>query len=285
MVILVARKSRIKSINGIYHVMMRGNNRNVVFKCKKDYEKYICILNEYKNKELFELYAYCIMPNHIHLLIKTNIEIGKIFSRIGAKFGYWYNNKYDRVGHIFQGRFKSEVVEEISYFKTLLRYIHQNPIKANIVGKLYEYEWSSYHEYLSFGQGTDPCPKTKKAVPLCSIELGIYMFSNHKSEAIEKFIKFHEILNTDSFLEKEYNKKSLSDDKVKSIFLKILRESGKKHIFEMKKLEQREIIKILFEKGAGIRQISRITKMKKSNIGYILRNLDRGLSPVQLYKN
>lgn len=89
------------------------------------------------------------MSNHIHLLIKEGkAELGIVFRRIGARFVYWYNSKYVRSGHLFQDRYKSEVVEDDKYFMTVLRYIHQNPVKAGIENDIAKYQWSSYNEYL-----------------------------------------------------------------------------------------------------------------------------------------
>ena len=85
------------------------------------------------------------MGNHVHLLLKEASEtIGNIMKRIASSYVYHYNHKYDRVGHLFQERFKSQPVNDFSYFITLLRYIHQNPLKAMLVDSIDEYEWSSW---------------------------------------------------------------------------------------------------------------------------------------------
>ncbi|MBE6563266.1 MAG: hypothetical protein E7660_05975 [Ruminococcaceae bacterium] len=126
------RQARIKSKSGIYHVMLRGINQQQIFEEPEDYYKFLEIVEEYKAVSEFELYAYCLMGNHIHLLIKENKEpIEQIFKRIGGKFVYWYNIKYQRVGHLFQDRFKSEPVETNDYLLTVIRYIHQNPLKES----------------------------------------------------------------------------------------------------------------------------------------------------------
>src|SRR6056297_3473731 len=122
---IMARKPRRKSETGIYHVMLRGINKQRIFEDKQDYQKFIDVIKKTKETSDFNLYSYCLMSNHIHLLIKeTEEELGEIFKRIGARFVYWYNSKYSRTGHLFQGRFKSEVVESDSYLLTVLRYIH-----------------------------------------------------------------------------------------------------------------------------------------------------------------
>jgi REP element-mobilizing transposase RayT len=111
------------------------------------------------------------MSNHIHLLIKEGKEdLGIVFRRIGSKFVYWYNWKYKRSGHLFQDRYKSEVVENDKYFLTVLRYIHQNPVKAGIVGSMIKYPWSSYNEY--FGKNG-----------ICDISFVLSLFSESEKRA------------------------------------------------------------------------------------------------------
>ena len=142
------RQARKKSKTGIYHIMLRGINQQQIFEDSEDYSKFLQVLKDCKAISEFEIYAYCLMGNHIHLLIQETKEpIEQIMKRIATRFVYWYNIKYQRVGHLFQDRFKSEPVEDDSYFLTVLRYIHQNPIKAGICKKLQDYEYSSYNEF------------------------------------------------------------------------------------------------------------------------------------------
>ena len=125
------RKARIESKSGIYHIMLRGINRQQIFEDDEDFEKFLWVLKDVKQLSRFKLYGYCLMGNHIHLLLKPENEpLELIFRRIGSKYVYWYNLKYQRTGHLFQDRFKSEPVESISSFFVVLRYIHQNPQKA-----------------------------------------------------------------------------------------------------------------------------------------------------------
>ena len=116
------------SQSGIYHVMLRGINQQQIFESSEDYEKFIQMIEICKTISKFKIFAYCLMGNHIHLLIKQESEpLEQIFKRMGGRFVYWYNTKYQRSGHLFQDRFKSEPVEDDRYFLTVLRYIHQNP--------------------------------------------------------------------------------------------------------------------------------------------------------------
>ena len=153
------RKSRQTSKNGVYHVMLRGINRQNIFLDKEDYWKLIKILHQQitpKDEQGEPLpprcffYAYCLMPNHIHLLIKQNNEsIGRVLKSIGIAYASYFNRRYERVGHLFQDRFRSEPVDELIYFLTLFRYIHQNPIAGGITKRVRDYPWSSWIEYES----------------------------------------------------------------------------------------------------------------------------------------
>ena len=143
------RQARRKSSSGIYHIMLRGINQQQIFEDSEDFNKFLQVLKDSKAISEFKIFAYCLMGNHIHLLIQEQKEpIEQIMKRLATRFVYWYNIKYQRVGHLFQDRFKSEPVENDSYFLTVLRYIHQNPIKAGLCKKLENYEYSSYNEFL-----------------------------------------------------------------------------------------------------------------------------------------
>ena len=102
----------------------------------------------------FVLHAYCLMDNHVHLLLQEQEEtLGEIMKRVGVSYAYWFNRKYERVGHLFQGRFRSETVEDDAYFLTVLRYIHQHPVQAKLVARCSDYPWSSYAAYANEARG------------------------------------------------------------------------------------------------------------------------------------
>lgn len=146
----MARQARKKSETGIYHIMLRGIDKRNIFLDDEDKRKFINSIIKAKKRGNFTLYAYCILNNHVHLLIKEESEsIGESVKRITVGYIAWHNDKYKRTGHLFENRFKSEPVEtDISFFR-VLRYIHQNPLKAGIVKKLKDYHWSSYRQYIN----------------------------------------------------------------------------------------------------------------------------------------
>ena len=144
------RSARRASITGTYHVILRGINQQIIFEEERDYQKCIHILKQCQEKNHFLLHAYCLMDNHIHLLLTLgDNDLGIIFRSFGAQFVYWYNAKYQRSGHLFQDRFHSEAVENERYFLTAIRYIHQNPVQVGLVNNPNDYKWSSSAKYFS----------------------------------------------------------------------------------------------------------------------------------------
>lgn len=147
------RKPRELCDSGIYHVMIRGVNRQDIFSSRDDYEYFLNLLIRVKELSGFELYAYCLMSNHVHLLIREKREpLEHILRRLNTAYATFFNWKYDRVGHLFQNRFKSEPVKDDDYLLTVFRYILRNPLKAGLCETPEQYEYSSMREYIS-GRG------------------------------------------------------------------------------------------------------------------------------------
>ena len=116
------RQARKRSSSGIYHIMLRGINRQIIFEDREDYQRFFDTLKKYKAVSGYTIYAYCLMSNHVHILLKAGHEdLDLIIKRIAGSYVYWYNWKYGRVGHLFQDRFKSEPIETDEYFLTVLR--------------------------------------------------------------------------------------------------------------------------------------------------------------------
>ena len=149
------RKPRVHVRGGIYHVMLRGNNGQKIF--YEDQDKWI--LMSFIQKSLFKCdaiaHAYCLMPNHIHLVIQVNdISISNFMQYLECRYVKYFNQKYQRYGHLFQGRFKSILVNVDDYFLVLIRYIHQNPLRANLISSIDEFWWSSHCDYIGRGKST-----------------------------------------------------------------------------------------------------------------------------------
>ena len=243
------RKARKKANSQTYHVMIRGINRQQIFEDLEDSETFIKILEDVQQKSKFELYAYCLMGNHVHLMIKEGEEnIETIFKRIGGKYVYYYNTKYERVGHLFQDRFKSEPIDTDSYFKVVLRYIHQNSVKAGICSKVEDYPYSSYSEF-------------KQKAKMINTE---YVFSILPQE---DFFEFVNAPSDDVCLEIEAERrKAVTDEQAKKIIEKV---SGCSNVTEFQNIDSTnkpKMIQKIYKKGVSIRQIIRLTGTSKYNV-------------------
>ncbi len=142
----MARPIRIHLPDLVYHILNRGNNRQTIFLENQDFLHYLEILERYKNKYHFKIFAYCIMSNHIHLVLRTSSDgtISDIMKAITIAHTRHYHYKYDTSGHVWQGRFRSPIVSTDQYLLTLMRYIEQNPVRAGIVDHPGKYPFSSY---------------------------------------------------------------------------------------------------------------------------------------------
>lgn len=153
----MSRLARTYSNSGIYHIVFRGVNQQSIFEEDADYKKLLECIGKIKEEMQFEIYAYCFMSNHVHIILKEKEmqDISLIMKRILTKYARWYNIKYGRSGALIANRYKSMPVELDEYFIHVVRYVHQNPIKAGIVQTLEEYPYSSYGEYLEGKKITD----------------------------------------------------------------------------------------------------------------------------------
>ncbi len=134
--------------NQIYHIINRGNRREAVFHDKYDYERFLKLLLDSKEKYSINIYAYCLMPNHFHLVIYTHYSdnLSKALHWISSSYVRYYNKKYKISGHLWQGRYKSFIVEQDSYLITLLKYVEANPKRAKIVKECEKYQYSSAYK-------------------------------------------------------------------------------------------------------------------------------------------
>ncbi|MBR3810090.1 MAG: transposase [Clostridia bacterium] len=236
------RKAREKSESGIYHVMLRGINQQQIFEDEEDYLKFIQILETYQAISEYKIYAYCLMGNHIHLLIKVEKEpLEQVFKRIGSKYVYWYNTKYQRKGHLFQDRFKSEPVDNDSYFLTVIKYIHQNPIKAGLCKKAEDYKYNSCHEYLD------------KPV-IVDTELLFSMIPKHE------FLMFTNTLTKANCLDiEEQITRRVTDEEARKIIKKYSKCENATEFQALDLKSRDKYLRKFKEKGISIRQISRLT--------------------------
>ena len=243
------RTARAYSPTEIYHVMMRAVNRQQIFFAEEDYLYFIELIRRYKTICGFTLYAYCLMGNHIHLLIGVEkYSLSMVLKRIECAFVYWYNSKYERIGHLFQDRFKSEPVNDRRYFLTVLRYILQNPVAAGICKSPEKYFYSSARQYILLESGITDVIFAKN---MMKDELTAFLLEPNDDRCMDF---------------EDTARKKCTDSKAKEL---IIGEFGTYFPEVPKKLEREEMnksIRRIISQGVSIRQLSRLTGLTKKVI-------------------
>lgn len=135
--------------NGIYHILNRGHNKDSIFEEAGDFNKFKEVIRRYKENYSFELYHYCVMPNHFHLLIRISKagDLPVLMKGMCQSYANHYKKTHNHVGYLFQNRYKSIPIGSDSYLLECARYIERNPVRANIVKDPSDYPWSSYNHY------------------------------------------------------------------------------------------------------------------------------------------
>jgi len=176
------RKRRIHYQEAMYHVMLRGNYRQNIFLSDQDYEYFSNQLNKITKTYACKIHLYCLMTNHIHLVIEVRrVPLSKIIHAVTSPYARFINQKIQKTGHLFQGRYKAKLIQNEEYLLELCHYIHLNPLKANLVKHIDEYPWSSHLVY-----------SKRKEVPWVSTEYVFNLLKKHAktnpSHAYENFI-------------------------------------------------------------------------------------------------
>jgi REP-associated tyrosine transposase len=148
----MARRPRVFAPGLLYHVIVRGNQQRKTFRSEDDYNAYLDRLELYRTKYQLRIYAYCLMPNHVHLLVETSsVPLGKFMQGLQQSYTQYFNRRYRKVGHLFQGRYKAIICDKEKYLLALLRYIHLNPVRARLVKRPESYAHSGHGGYLKSG--------------------------------------------------------------------------------------------------------------------------------------
>ena len=142
------RGARIILNNVCYHIINRGNQKQEIFLGDPDFEKYLQLLKHFKKKYTFKIFGYCLMPNHIHIILepKKPDNLASFMQGLTQTYTAWFNNKYKKAGHLWQGRFKSMVIQKDNYFIECVYYVEANPVRAGLVSSPTAYPWSSYKD-------------------------------------------------------------------------------------------------------------------------------------------
>lgn len=255
------RTARKKGSTGIYHIVMRGINRKNIFEDAEDKERFIQTLIRYKSICGFELFAYCIMDNHLHLLLRVIVEpLDQIMRRVCGSFVYWYNQKYERIGNLFQDRFRSEPVDDEAYFLTVLRYIHQNPIKAGLIRELGQYHWSSYKDYFGGPSFIDA-------------NFALSMFHDNPEKSITAFESHQSKVVDEACLDIEEKPNRINDEEAKEIIKQVCNVSRAGDLQRLeKRIRDAHLQEIMEKHGLTIRQISRLTGISRGVVYNVRRS-------------
>ncbi len=144
----MARRPRVHAQGLLYHVIVRGNQRRKTFRVAADYRAYLDRLARYRAQFSVKVYAYCLMPNHVHLLVEVATEpLSKFMQGLQQSYTQYFNRRYRKAGHLFQGRYHAIVCDKDEYLLSLVRYIHLNPIRAKLVRRPEDYPYSGHGGY------------------------------------------------------------------------------------------------------------------------------------------
>lgn len=241
----MSRCARQKSDTGYYHIIIRGVNRQDIFFDDEDRQRFIDTIKRFQMELNIQITAYCLMSNHVHILLHADEELSVFVKKLSSSYVFWFNRKYERVGHLFQDRYKSEVINSNSYLMTAMRYILHNPEKAGICS-FKKYKWSSFSEIEKGG--------------FCDIKKPCEIAGN--KQALLDFICSD---SNDQCMEMQATC-SLSE---KDVIAMIIHFSGLQNPLEVSHLEKSKQISLfskLKKNGASIQQLSRITGVNRNII-------------------
>lgn len=179
---IMARPLRLSFEDAVYHITVRGHRKENIFYSERDKIVFLDKMNETFEKYSFICCAYCLMNNHYHLFIKTPLaNLSEGMHYLNSSYANWFRTKYKLVGSVFQGRYKSLLVDEDNYGVVLSAYIHLNPLRAGIVKQIEEYSWSSFLSYIG---------AEKPVVERLDTLLILHQFGNNLKEAKKKYKDF-----------------------------------------------------------------------------------------------
>ena len=240
--------ARSRSSIDIYHVFARGAGRQIIFEDNDDRKIFLGLLEKTARQHAVEIHAWCLMDNHYHLLLHAPItHISKLVQKTNAGYASHFNSKHDRVGHLFQDRFKSEPINDENHFLAAMRYIHENPVKAGIC-PAQDYRWSSYSEYA----GLSPAPG------LCQTDLALNMIGG-----IDAFEAFHreELDRRENFLDVDSpnTRQRRSPEALVRHANSVIPEVRVGDVGSLPKKSRNEILRRLKTAGLSVREIERLT--------------------------
>ena len=237
---------RARETGEFLHIIVRGNGKQILFEDDSDKVKYLSFIRKFADETEIVILAYCLMENHVHLLLRdSQAKISVFMKKTGVSYAQYYNRKYERTGHLFQDRYKSELIADDTYLLSVFRYILNNPAKAGIC-PAEEYPWSSYHEYGKDNGLTD----AGMLYDMIGSEAEFRQFMQRDDEA--------------EHLEAEPRKKD--DAWALETLQKELNLINGTQLQQFEKKQRDEMLALLKKKGLSVRQIERLTGINRGII-------------------
>ena len=240
--------------SNLYHVIIRGEGRMLIFEDGLDREAFLDLLRRQRAECSVEVIAWCLMGNHAHLLLRAELaNISAFMERVERPYARHFNNRHDHVGHLFQGRFKSIPIVGDPQLLETVRYIHRNPVEGGLTESC-EYEWSSYGEYL--GQSG-----------ICSTSLALEMLGGQR-----EFERFHASgCNHERLSSRSLAERRLSDAETRQILSDLLSERGLTALPGDDKILRDNVLAGMKARGASVRQIERVTGIGRNIVARAAR--------------
>lgn len=257
----MSRQPRKFSYSQIYHIILKGIDSHDIFYDNNDKNFFLKQILTTKQTFNYIVYSYCLMSNHVHLVIKCKNELlSKAIQSLSIRYVSYFNKKYERTGHLFQGRFKSKSVENQKYFLELCRYVHRNPENAGIA-LTQNYEWSSYKEYLGEAK-------------IINKNILLHYFNNNLNDFVYYTTNTLDIDEVEDFVEYEIINK-LNDAQLASIITQKFNLTNINQINLFFKTRNKVLLKEDFKKissinGTNITQIARVIRISRNVIQRLL---------------
>lgn len=250
------RAPRMQSSFDLYHATARGAGRQIIFEDNDGRQYFLDRAKRVFDDNGASVLAYCLMSNHVHLLLQIDFgALPKAMKSVLSDYARWFNSKYGHVGHIFQGRYFSEPINDEAYLLDVVRYIHLNPQEAGIV-QAGDYEWSSYHEYMSRAK-------------ICDTNFVLDLFGNKQA-----FVSFHEEDKPAPIRLTEHGRSGrLDDEQARKVADRIVSPNTATSLKTLTKTDRDEQLGKLLVFGFSIRQIERLTGIGRSVIYNASRKL------------
>ena len=247
------RKPRDYSISDVYHIIFRGNDKQDIFFDDQDRYVFLDRIKETQKKFKYEIFSYCLMNNHVHMVIKvTDNLLSKSMHNLGVRYSMYFNKKMNRRGHLFENRYLSKKVEDLDYFLNVCKYVHRNPENAKIE-KTEDYKWSSFQDYV----------RNKRKIVNKNVLLHYY---NDDLDEFKKFTLEDNKNNIDKFAEYEIINK-LGEEELIEIIKEKFEVKNASDLSLINKFERERIIKELANiNGTNVNQIARVTKISRYEI-------------------